>query len=109
MLVSIHAKGESIPQSLRSWIEERLMAAVSRLATRGQHVDVYLADENGPMRAGLDKSCRVVVTIAHEPRLVVADRDANIARMIDRVADRLSRAVGRRCDRKRNRRSHGES
>ncbi|MCU0709657.1 MAG: HPF/RaiA family ribosome-associated protein [Pirellula sp.] len=109
MLVSIHAKGESIPQSLRTWIEDRLISAVSRLASRGQQVDVYLADENGPMRAGLDKSCRVVVTIAHEPSLVVADKDTNIARMIDRVADRLSRAVSRRCERMRHRRTHGES
>jgi hypothetical protein len=29
--------------------------------------------------------------------------------MIDRVADRLSRAVSRRCERMRHRRTHGES
>jgi hypothetical protein len=80
------------------------MSAVSRLADRGRQVDVYLSDENGPRRAGWDKSCRVVVSIAREPRMVVADRDSDIARMIDRVADRLCRCVSKRCDRQRRHR-----
>jgi ribosome-associated translation inhibitor RaiA len=89
---------------MRGWIEERLMSAVARLADRGRQVDVYLTDENGPLRAGWDKSCRVVVSIAREPQLVVADRDCNIARMIDRVADRLARCVTKRCARQRRHR-----
>ncbi len=104
MLVSVHAKGENLPAGLRSWIEERLTDAVSRLADRGRQVDVYLSDENGPLRAGWDKSCRVVVSIAKESQLVVADRDSDIARMIDRVADRLARCVTKRCGRHRRHR-----
>jgi ribosome-associated translation inhibitor RaiA len=104
VLVSIHAKGEALPNGLRGWIEDRILSAVSRLADRGRQVDVYLTDENGPLRAGWDKSCRVVVSIAREPQLVVADRDSNIARMIDRVSDRLSRCVMKRCARQRRHR-----
>ncbi|MBU6238647.1 MAG: HPF/RaiA family ribosome-associated protein [Planctomycetes bacterium] len=104
VLVSIHAKGEILPQGLRGWIEDRLMSAVSRLADRGRQVDVYLTDENGPLRAGWDKSCRVVVSIAREPQLVVADRDSNIARMIDRVADRVDRCINKRCAKQRRHR-----
>lgn len=105
MLISIHSRGENLSASLRTWIEDRLEDAVARLSDRGRHVEIFLADENGPGRGGLDKSCRVLVSIAHEPTLVVADRDSNIARMIDRVADRVAQAVGRRCDRSRRRRA----
>jgi ribosome-associated translation inhibitor RaiA len=105
VLISIHAKGEALPHGLRGWIEDRIMSAVSMLADRGRQVDVYLTDENGPLRAGWDKSCRVVVSIAREPQMVVADRDSNIARMIDRVADRLSRCVTKRCVRQRRHRA----
>jgi ribosome-associated translation inhibitor RaiA len=104
VLVSIHAKGETLPQGLREWIEDRIMSAVSRLADRGRQVDVYLSDENGPLRAGWDKSCRVVVSIAREPQMVVVDRDSSIARMIDRVSDRLTRSVSKRCSRQRRHR-----
>ncbi len=106
MLISIHAKGESLSDSLRTWIEDRLETAIERVAGHCQQIQVFLTDENGPMKSGLDKACRVVVQIDHQPSLVVTDRDSNVAKVIDRIADRLAIAASRRSERRREHR-HG--
>jgi putative sigma-54 modulation protein len=108
VLISIHSHGIPLPAPLKTWIEDRLQAAVERLAHRSQRILVFLSDENGPDKSGLDKACRVVVQLDRQPSLVVADRDDDFAKVIDRIADRLSVAVSRRCERLRDRK-HGRS
>lgn len=103
VLISIHSHGIPLPASLKTWIEERLQSSVERLAHRSRRILVFLSDENGPGKSGLDKACRVVVQLDRQPSLVVADRDDDFAKVIDRIADRLSIAVSRRCERRRER------
>ena len=106
MLISVHSRGIPVAESLRSWIEERMSHAAEHLENRVRSLEVFLSDENGPEKGGADKACRVVVHLAHQPALVVADRDSNLPRMIDRIADRLNEAIDRRAKRMLGRHRH---
>ncbi len=101
MAISVHARGIPLSDSLRTWVEERIGSAISRLGRHGRKVSVTLFDENGPNRGGEDKACRVVVHMTRHGTLVIEDRDAHLNALIDRVCDRVSLAIDRRTKRKR--------
>ena len=61
---------------------------------------MQLGDLNGP-RGGLDKQCRVTVTLSPSGRVMVEATDANLHSAIDRAADRLERSVTRELERRR--------
>ena len=104
MSVLVHSRGIPLNDSLRTWVEDRFESAITRLGRHGKKVSVFLCDENGPNRGGEDKSCRVVVHMTGQTTLVVEDRDAHLNALIDRVCDRISCAIDRKAERRREHR-----
>ena len=94
MEISISDRSDLLDGRLRELTERRILFALSRFDSRVEHVDVVLQDENGP-RGGIDKACRISISIARMPEVVITDRDDDVGRCISRAAERAGRAVAR--------------
>ena len=82
----------------REQIRRRASFALSRLQARIARVEVRLSDINGT-RGGVDKQCRVLVTLTHGPAAVVEDLDADLPTLIDRAIARAGRVTAKRVER----------
>ena len=80
------------------YVLDRIGSVIDRIANAAGHVDVRLADVNGP-RGGLDKSCAILLTQAHRPALRIEERAETYYEAIDAAAARLRRALSRSLDR----------
>ena len=94
MTVSITDRSELLNLELRQLAERRLLFAFSRFDSRIKQVKLVVSDENGP-RGGIDKVCRVSVSLHRAADVVVSGRDADMAKCISRVVGRAGRAVSR--------------
>ena len=94
MQLAIRSHGFPLTESLRDYVEGRIRFALSHATTRLRAVTVVQSDINGP-RGGLDKACRVRVTIKDSPVMVIDDTEANLYSAIDCAADRAGRKVNR--------------
>ncbi len=74
--------------------ERRLLFALSRFDSRIKQVDLVIEDENGP-RGGIDKSCRISISLHRAADVVISDKDTDVIKCISRAAERGSRAVAR--------------
>lgn len=90
-------RGRNLPLSkpLEHLVERRLHSALGRFAADIRRVDVKLADLNGP-RGGIDKQCRVEVTLDHGGRVRAEGTEASLRHAIDLAVDRAGRRLGRR-------------
>jgi hypothetical protein len=87
--------GHRLPgEAVRGHIIRRLHIALGRLEERISRVIVRLTDLNGP-RGGIDKCCRIVVSLWRRGRVVVEHRDADWFRAADLAAARLAHTVRR--------------
>ncbi|MEO7938454.1 MAG: HPF/RaiA family ribosome-associated protein [Burkholderiaceae bacterium] len=87
-------------EALTSHTRRRLDFGLSRHADRITRVVVRLGDENGP-RGGLDKFCRLHVSLVDAPPVVIRDCGPELYSVIDRASDRAARAVAKQLDRNR--------
>lgn len=109
MRTDIHGYHLTISDALRTHIERRLHFALSRFGARILRVAVRLEDINGP-RGGVDKLCRIGVTLLGAGHVHVEVLDSESLSAVDRAADRIQGAVARAIDRQHNRiTSHGRS
>ena len=101
MYIEILAKGFEMTDAIRSHVERRLHFALGRFSGRIERVRVSLADVPGP-RGGFDKSCRVHLRLGRRDHssVVVEHLAADLCTAIDLAADRCSRTVTRRLDRR---------
>lgn len=76
-------------------IMRRASFALSRLSSRIRRVEVRLADVNGP-RGGIDKRCRVLLHLDRGDPMLVEEKGSDLLALIDRVMDRVGRAVHKR-------------
>jgi ribosomal subunit interface protein len=97
MHIEIHADN---PGDLRSHIERRLSAALSRFLDRVGTVKVRISDVTGPQ--GLpDKSCEIRVQLLRSGVLLTQEaRDPDVYASIDYAAERIGRSFSRHLDRK---------
>lgn len=79
---------------LESLVQQRLGFALGRYDSRIRRVDVKLDDVNGP-RGGVDKRCRVDVTLAEGGHVRAEGTEEWVRDAIDRAAHRLARRMGR--------------
>lgn len=100
MRVGIQGRHIELTAPLLAHVERRLRFALSRFEQRIRQVAVQVTDLNGP-RGGLDKQCRVTVTLSPSGKVMVGATDANLHAAVDRAADRLERSVTRQLERKR--------
>ena len=78
----------------------RLGFGLTRHADRIARVVVRMGDENGP-RGGIDKFCRLQVTLIDAPQVVIHDCGPDLYAVIDRASDRAGRAVAKQLERNR--------
>lgn len=109
MRISIGSPNIRLNDAIRLAAEKRPIVVLGRISTRIDHVSITLTDENG-MRGGVDKHCRVKITVRglgtvttdarHESLLASTDKALRRARRIilkrfkRRVARSRNRAVG---------------
>jgi putative sigma-54 modulation protein len=98
MQIDIHALHIHLAPEHREQIRRRASFALSRLQARIARVEVRLSDINGT-RGGVDKQCRVLVTLTHGPAAVVEDLDADLPTLIDRALARAGRVAAKRIER----------
>jgi ribosomal subunit interface protein len=95
MRIAILCRGIPSTQAIRDYAQRRLKTALGRYRSVLASVQVRLADVNGP-RGGVDKHCVVEVGGPAMAPIIVRERDADLYVAIDRAADRIDRATGRR-------------
>lgn len=94
MLISMTDRSDLLSPEMREVVERRFAFALSRFDSRITNVDFVVRDENGP-RGGVDKGCRVSISLKRAPEVVITDKDADLATCVSRVAERAGRAVAR--------------
>lgn len=95
MQMSIQITGLPRAASLRRAAAHKIDAALARYAHSVRDASVRLGDINGPNRGGADKLCRVVLRMTDGSVVVIEELGANVAQVIERVADRLRQSVAR--------------
>lgn len=100
MKFGIRGRHIELTAAVLAHVERRLRFAPSRFGQKIRQVAVQLQDVNGP-RGGLDKLCRVTVTLAPSGKVRVEANDADLHTAIDRAADRVERSVTRELERRR--------
>ena len=93
MQMKIQIKGLPRASGLRRIATHKIDVALASYAHAIHEVSVHLGDINGPDRGGVDKLCRVVLKMKDNSFLVIEELGADVAQVIDRVADRLSQSM----------------
>lgn len=99
MQVQIQVKGLPASSKLRRFALQKLDVTLCRFAHVIQEATIRLADINGPDRGGVDKLCRVMVTLKNDSVIVIEDLGSNIMEVIDRATDRLHQSLSRQLSR----------
>jgi putative sigma-54 modulation protein len=94
MHIIIQAAGFDLSAGLREHVERRIHFALDRASQYVRKVSIRLTDVNGP-RGGEDKRCRIQVTVAGAPDLLIEDTEPDLYVAIDRAADRSGRTLAR--------------
>lgn len=98
MRIDVSTGADVADPTLRPHIERKLLFALGRFWRRIERVDVRLSDDNGP-RGGIDKRCRLQVSLRSMDPLVVTAVDADFHGAISRAADKAGQALVRRIER----------
>lgn len=101
MEIEIQSHGFAVTGALRAHVARRLTTALAPYQRHVRRVVARLGDENGP-RGGDDKSCRIGVSIGGSPDVFATDTRASLYAAIDGAADRLSAALARHLQRRRD-------
>ena len=98
MSLAIIDRSGVLSEELRQFAERRLRFALSRFDSKIQRISLVLTDTNGP-RGGVDKLCRITVSLRRANDVAISDEDADAATCIARAAERIGRAVARAIER----------
>jgi len=99
MKFGIRGRGIELTEELLAHVERRLRPALSHFEQKIRQAAVQLADLNGP-RGGLDKQCRVTVTLSPSGKVRAKGVDTDLHTAIDRAAEELERSVTRELERR---------
>jgi len=102
MELRIQTRRVNLDEATRELIERRFGFALDQFNGWVSSVDVTLEDVNGP-RGGVDKQCRILVSLRGGKHIKIEDQDADLVSVINRAADRVSQVVARELERKRDR------
>ena len=103
MHIEITSQGFPMTSALRTYASRRLQPSLGLARDCARRVRVILSDQNGP-RGGLDKRCRIAISVAGAPTLVIDDVQADMYSAIDRASGRALRTLARRLSRRRSHR-----
>ncbi len=107
MHIDIQSRGFALTPALRSHVDRKLRLALGATRPEVLRISVRLGDDNGP-RGGSDMHCRVRVSLAGAPDIVIEDRETDLYVAVDRAADRAGRTLVRRLTRRNERRFAGQ-
>jgi ribosomal subunit interface protein len=92
MTFGIRGRGIELTEALLAHVEGRLRSTLSQFEPKIRQAAVQLADLQEP-GDGLDKQCKVTVTLSPSGKVMVKATDTDLHIAIDRAADELERAV----------------
>jgi putative sigma-54 modulation protein len=98
MRVDIQGRGFGLTAPLLEHTQRRLRFALTRTSGRIKRVVVRLGDRNGP-RGGVDKFCKIQVSLGHAPHVLIEEVGADLYAAIDRATERAGRNVVERVKR----------
>ena len=98
MKLDIQARDFSLTDSIQTYVKERINYLFSARYDQIQRITVRLGDVNGP-RGGVDKRCRVKITLPRLNEIVIEDLQTDLYVAISRAMERASRTVNRRLNR----------
>ena len=98
MELEIRRHNIHLSDAMKDHIERRLEFALGQFNSRLGSVAVHVEDVNGP-KGGIDKQCRILVTLPGGKVIKVEELDAEVTAAVDRAADRIGHAVRREIDR----------
>lgn len=104
MRIDVRGQNFDLTSALEAYVERRFLAALGKFGRRVPHLTIRLSDENA-LKGGVDKHCRVEVTMPRMRSLVVDEQQADLYAAIDFAADRTSRVVAREIGRRRAKRT----
>ena len=96
MHIEITSQGFPMTSALRTYASRRLQPSLGLARDCARRVRVILSDQNGP-RGGLDKRCRIAISVAGAPTLVIDDVQADMYSAIDRASGRALRTWRAAC------------
>ena len=99
MRVQIQVIGLPGSSKLRRFAAQKLDVALACFSDGIEAASVRLRDINGADRGGVDKLCRVVLTLRGDAVLVIEELGSNILQAIERAAERLRLRVSRQLSR----------
>ncbi|RMF96963.1 MAG: HPF/RaiA family ribosome-associated protein [Planctomycetota bacterium] len=102
MELRVQTRHVNLDSTTRDLLDRRMNFALGQFNGWIHSVDVVLEDVNGP-KGGVDKHCRVLVSLRGGKVIKIEDLDADLVTVINRTADRVSQAVGRELDRRKHR------
>lgn len=92
--VEIHAHGVDLPEAMTEYIQNKLGSRVGAFALQIERISVRFDDLNGP-RGGVDCECRIQVTLAGRPAIVVNERARDARDSFEAASQAVRRAVKR--------------
>ncbi len=92
MNITIRTRHLELTPEMHDQVRDRIAAALDRLATSIQAVDVTITDINGP-RGGLDKHCRIRVRGPSLRTVVIEHLGADTLAVTSVAAERAEQAV----------------
>ena len=104
MLIELTSRKVALSEQQQAWIERRIRFALGRFVSHIRRVSVVFRDINGA-RGGIDKECRLQISLHPHGEVVVADVDTAVEGAAANVSERAARTVARLLERSRESRS----
>ena len=98
MRIDIRSGSVNLTRSDRERVRMRVRLSLDRHSDRVERVSVHFADENGP-RGGIDHRCTMTLSVRGLGRIVVTKLGEDSDQAMQRAAESVSRALGRRLSR----------
>lgn len=92
MRIDIHANSFPLTDALEQYVEAHVVSAIRPVERRVQRVLVRLEDINGD-HGGVDKVCRIVLSLPSAKDVVVESVDADLYSAIAKSAARVRRSA----------------
>ena len=96
MTTNILCSGVEVPAKTMLVTRKKMHQALELLNDRIERASLHIIDTNGPLLAGQDKACRIVVEISKGDAIVIEDRDYEVEPLLERVTRQLAQEVQRR-------------
>ena len=98
MDTQIFVRGAADPVALREFSQEKLDNTLNRFQDRILSAKMWIEDETGPEKSGVDKNCNIEVHL-RTGAVRIKERGEEFHATIDKAIDRLKAALSREAGR----------